>query len=317
MKILISGAAGFIGYHLAKQLCQNRKFNVLGIDSINGYYSKKLKKKRISLLKKNKNFFFKNINLTKTKSSELIISKFKPDIIYHLAGQPGVLYSLKNPESYYKNNILATKNLVQIAKKLNIKKFVFASSSSVYGDQKKFPIKENFKLKPKNPYAITKLKSEKIIEKKFLKTEIQFIIFRFFTVYGPFGRPDMFIHKFLNSVKENKKIYLYNNGLNYRDFTYVNDVSKILKICLIKKLNRKIINISRCRPIRTDKLVKYILKLLKIRKVNIVKIPPIKGEILKTHGSNKRLRSFFGDIKFTELRAGLKNTIKNYKSTGF
>ena len=317
MNILISGAAGFIGYHLTKKICENKKFNVLGIDSINGYYSKKLKKKRVSLLKKNKNFFFKNVNLTKKKSSELIISKFKPDIIYHLAGQPGVLYSLKNPESYYKNNILATKNLVQIAKELNIKKFVFASSSSVYGDQKKFPIKENFKLKPKNPYAITKLKSEKIIEKKFLKTEIQFIIFRFFTVYGPFGRPDMFIHKFLKSVKEKKKIYLYNNGLNYRDFTYVNDVSKILKTCLIKNLNRKIINISSCMPIRTDKLVKYILNLLKIRKVNIVKIPPIKGEILKTHGSNKRLRSFFGDIKFTELKAGLKNTIKNYKSTGF
>ena len=304
MKILISGAAGFIGYHLAKQLCQTKKFNVLGIDSINGYYSKKLKKKRISLLKKNKNFFFKNTNLTNKKNSELQIYKFKPDIIYHVAGQPGVLYSFKNPQSYYKNNVLATENLVQIAKELNIKKFIFASSSSVYGDQKRFPIKENFKLKPKNPYAITKLKSEKIIKKKFFKTEIEFIIFRFFTVYGPFGRPDMFIHKFLNSIKEKRKIYLHNNGLNYRDFTHVNDVSKILKICLTKNLSGKIINISRCNPIRTDKLVEYILKFLNIRRVNLVKIPPVKGEMLKTHGSNKKLRLFFGNIKFTEIRAG-------------
>ena len=317
MNILISGAAGFIGYHLAKQICQNRKFNVLGIDSINGYYSKKLKKKRISLLKKNKNFLFKNTNLTNKKSSKLTINKFKPDIIYHLAGQPGVLYSFKNPQSYYKNNVLATENLVQIAKELNIIKFIFASSSSVYGDQKKFPIKENFKLKPKNPYAITKLRSEKIVEKKFLKTQIQFVIFRFFTVYGPFGRPDMFIHKFLNSIKEKKKIYLYNNGLNYRDFTYVKDVSKILKICLNKDLNGKIINISRCSPIRTDMLVKYILKFLKIRKVKIIKIPSVRGEMLKTHGCNKKLRSIFGNIKFTEIRVGLKNTIKNFKSTGF
>ena len=317
MKILISGAAGFIGYHLAKQLCQIKKFNVLGIDSINGYYSKKLKKKRVSLLNKNKNFFFRNINLNNKKSSKLQINKFKPDIIYHLAGQPGVLYSFKNPQSYYKNNVLATKNLVKIAKELNIKKFVFASSSSVYGDQKKFPIKENFKLNPKNPYAITKLKSEKIIKKKFIKTKIEFIIFRFFTVYGPFGRPDMFIHKFLNSIKKKNKIYLHNNGLNYRDFTYVNDVSKILKICLTKKLNGKIINISRCNPVRTDKLVEYILKLLKVKKANVVKIPPVKGEMLKTHGSNKKLHLFFGNIKFTEIKTGLKNTIRNFKSTGF
>ena len=245
-----------------------------------------------------------------------IISDFKPEVIFHLAGQPGVLYSFKNPRSYYSNNIEATKSIVKIAKKFKVKKFIYASSSSVYGDQKHFPIKENFKLNPKNPYAITKIKSELII-KKILKTNVQFMIFRFFTVYGPFGRPDMFIHKFLNNIKKNKTINLYNNGLNYRDFTYVGDVAKILNLCTKKNLTGKVINISRCSPIRTDKLAQLLSGFFFKKKVNIKKIPPVRGEMLRTHGSNKKLLKYFGNIKFTEIKTGLKNTIRNFKSTGF
>ena len=316
MKILISGAAGFIGYHLAKQLCQNRKFNVLGIDSINGYYSKKLKKKKISLLKKNKNFFFKNINLTKKKSSELIISKFKPDIIYHLAGQPGVLYSLKNPESYYKNNILATKNLVQIAKKLNIKKFVFASSSSVYGDQKKFPIKESFIKKPKNYYAKTKLICEEMIKKTFLFSNTKFLIFRFFTIYGPYGRPDMFIHKLLDCIKLGKKISLHNKGQNFRDFTYIDDVVKIFMHAIKNNIKSNILNICRSKPIKTITLVNLIEKIYK-KSSNKNLTGFIRGEMLKTHGSNNLLKKNIKNLKFTDVQNGLKKTILIYKRFGY
>ena len=148
MKYLITGSSGFIGFHLAMRLLKNKKNFVYGIDSLNNYYSVILKKKRTKLLKKNKNFFFKKLNLCNFTNLNNYILEVKPDIVFHLAGQPGVLYSFKNPNSYLLNNILATKNIINVLKNVKVKKFIFTSSSSVYGDQKKFPIKENYNLKP-------------------------------------------------------------------------------------------------------------------------------------------------------------------------
>ena len=150
MKILVTGAAGFIGFHLIKKLTKNKKNNIYGIDSINGYYSKKIKNLRIKLLSKNKKFIFYKLDLQNRKKLDFIFKKYRPEAVVHLAGQPGVLYSFKNPKSYKLNNINATKVLSDISKKYKIKKFIFGSSSSVYGDQKKFPIKEGFKKNPKN-----------------------------------------------------------------------------------------------------------------------------------------------------------------------
>ncbi len=313
-KILITGSSGFIGFHLSKFFLIKNK--VLGVDNHNSYYSKKIKLKRLTFLKKNRNFFFKKINLRNEKKLDQVFKSFKPEYVFHIAGQPGVLYSFKNPKSYKDNNIKATKVLCKISKKYKIKKFIFASSSSVYGDQKKFPIKETFKTYPKNPYAKTKLKSEKIVSKTFSKTKIKFIIFRFFTVYGPFGRPDMFIHKFLNALKNNKKINLHNNGKNFRDFTYIDDVIKILKDSLKKNINGKILNICRSSPVLTLKLVDIILKNYKSKKIKLKKTKFVKGEMLKTHGSNANLKKFFGKIKFTDIEKGIKETIRNYKLSG-
>ena len=204
MKIVITGSAGFIGFHLSKKLLQDKKNTIIGIDSINSYYSTKVKKRRLALLNKNKNFKFIKANLIKKKKIENIFKKFKPTIVLHIAGQPGVLYSFKNPNSYKINNVNATKTICALSKKFSVKKFIFASSSSVYGDQKKFPIKESFIKKPKNYYAKTKLICEEIIKKTFLFSNTNFLIFRFFTIYGPYGRPDMFIHKLLNCIKLEK-----------------------------------------------------------------------------------------------------------------
>ena len=144
MKIVITGSAGFIGFHLSKKLLQDKKNTIIGIDSINSYYSTQVKKRRLALLNKNKNFKFIKANLIKKKKIENIFKKFKPTIVLHIAGQPGVLYSFKNPNSYKINNVNATKTICALSKKFSVKKFIFASSSSVYGDQKKFPIKESF-----------------------------------------------------------------------------------------------------------------------------------------------------------------------------
>ena len=151
-----------------------------------------------------------------------------PDCVLHLASQPGIMYSFKNPSTYISNNILATKNLISISKSYKVKKFYFTSSSSVYGNKKKFPIKENSKLKPINLYAKTKKKCEVMLIKSFKKTNTDLKIFRPFTVYGTYARPDMIFLTYLKKSIENKSFYLFNNGNYMRDFTYVEDVAKIL-----------------------------------------------------------------------------------------
>jgi len=315
MKIIVTGAAGFIGFHLCKNLLKNKKITVIGIDNINSYYSKSIKKKRILLLKKN-NFIFKKIDLINKKKLDLVIKKFNPETIYHLAGQPGVLYSFKNPNSYKINNITATKVLCKISKKYKIKNFIFGSSSSVYGDHKKFPIKENFKKKPKNYYAITKYKCEKIVEKNFKLSPVNYKIFRFFTVYGPYGRPDMFIHKFLNALKKNKQINIHNKGKNLRDFTYIDDVVKILANFSIISNKIKILNIARSKPVKNIDLINEIKKIYRQKKENFNFIKTVKGEMLKTHGCNKKLINNFKKFKFTKLNEGLVKTIKIFKKYG-
>lgn len=310
MRILVTGSSGFIGFHLINKL--TKKNIVLGIDNHNQYYSQKLKKDRLKILKKNKKFFFKKVNLIHKKKLNDIFKKFKPQIVIHLAGQPGVLYSLKNPKSYYVNNVLATKSLCEICLRYNIDRFIFGSSSSVYGEQKKFPIKETYNTNPKNPYAKTKLKSEEIVKKVF-KNKIDFIIFRFFTVYGPFGRPDMFIHKLLNSIEKKKIIHLYNAGLNYRDFTFIEDIVKIISDTINKKLKFNLYNICRSKPILTNNLVSLIKEKFKSKNIRFKKVSFVKGEMLKTHGSNQRLKKDYNNLKFTDIKIGLNKTINHFK----
>ena len=318
MKYLITGSSGFIGYHLARKILENKNNTVLGIDSHNNYYSTQLKKKRLSLLKEKKNFFFYRISLINKIKLSKIITKYDPDLVYHLAGQPGVLYSFTNPKSYLENNVQATKALCEICLKCNVKKFIFASSSSVYGDQKKFPILEKFETKPKNYYAITKMQCEKIVAKTFSNSKTNFIIFRFFSVYGPLGRPDMFIHKYLNSLKKNKEVFLHNYGKNFRDFTFIDDVVEILKKSAQHAIGPLILNICRSKPIQTLKLVSLINRIYKKKEnMNIILKGNVKGEMLKTHGCNKKLKQFFKSFKFTNLETGLRKTIYSFKKYGF
>lgn len=313
MKILVTGAAGFIGFHLCNRLLKDKKNIVLGIDNYNNYYSRKIKRKRISLIEKNKNFIFKKVDLTNRKKLSIEIKKFHPEVVYHLAGQPGVLYSFKNPKSYKINNVTATKTLCDICSKYSIKNFIYGSSSSVYGDQKKFPIKENFKLKPKNFYALTKYECEKIVINFFKKSITNYKIYRFFTVYGPFGRPDMFIHKSLNSILKKKTINIHNYGKNYRDFTYVEDVVKILSKHYMIKSKQVIFNIARSQPIQTLKLLSIIEKIFNKKIANVNYIGNVKGEMLKTHGCNKQLIKSIRLFKFTSINTGLSKTISIFK----
>ena len=294
MNILITGCAGFIGFHLSEFLSKKyKKSKIIGFDNINNFYSPILKKMRIKELKKNKNFYFKKMDLENKKKLENIFKKNKIKIVIHLAAQAGVRDSLKMPNSYFKSNFIGFMNIVAASNKNMVKKFIFASSSSVYGDKKKFPLKENMNISPKNIYAATKKINEDIANDLSKISNMKMIGLRFFTVYGKFGRPDMFIFKFLNSLLNNKKFYLFNKGNHYRDYTHIDDVVNIIINLIKKKINRKfqIFNICSNNPIDLNKLVKFISNFLNI-KPKIIKKKRNSIEVLKTHGDNKKILSF-------------------------
>ncbi len=234
MKILVTGAAGFIGFHISNYLLK-KKINVIGIDNLDDYYSINLKKNRLSLLKKNKNFKFIKIDISSNRLKK-VLKKYHFDIVVHLAAQAGVRYSLINPKKYIHSNIKGFGNLFESINTKNLKKVIYASSSSVYGDTKNFPTKENQKTNPKNIYGFSKVINEQMSEYYFNLLKVPFIGLRFFTIYGEWGRPDMFILKTLIGNEKKKIFYLNNNGNHLRDFTSIKDVLKICDKIIKKKI---------------------------------------------------------------------------------
>jgi len=236
MNILITGVAGFIGYHLAVKIMNKSKSEVFGIDNVNNYYDTKLKLDRLSLLKKNKNFNFKKIDINNFEKLNNFIKSKKIKIIINLAAQAGVRHSIKNPKDYFQSNILGFFNILEVSRLNNVKHLIFASTSSVYGDSKKFPLKENYPTDtPLTFYAASK-KTNEVMAYSFSNIYgIQAIGLRFFTVYGPYGRPDMAMYKFANAIKNKNKLNLFNSGNHYRDFTFIDDVIDYISKLIIKK----------------------------------------------------------------------------------
>ena len=229
-KILVTGCAGFIGSHVCEKLLKNNYY-IIGIDIINDYYCIKQKEKNIEILKKYNNFIF----LKEDICSTYCITKYKPDKIIHLASMAGVRYSLKNPLIYCDTNIKGFLHILEESKKNDVKHILFASSSSVYGLNTKVPFNENDEITLCNsPYACSKLSME-IFSKTYSRLfNIKISGFRFFTVYGPRGRPDMAPYKFLKSIIQGKTFEKYGDGTSSRDYTYINDIVKGITNCLEK-----------------------------------------------------------------------------------
>ena len=309
MKILITGSAGFIGFHLSmKLLSENHK--IIGLDDLNSYYNTNYKKKRLSILKKFKNFSFLKEDLSKEKN---LYEKIKNiDVIFHLAAQPGVRYSIINPKVYIKNNINSFINILEFARNQNVKKLFYASSSSVYGNTNKFPTKENNKLNPLSIYASTKVHNEEYAKQYTNHYGLKTIGLRFFTVYGELGRPDMFLYKYLGSLKKKQKFNLNFNGNYKRDITYIKDAVEIMNILLKKKLksNYNIFNICSSKPVSLNKVISILDNFIKRPKI----IYKNKNNLdsLKTYGDNRLVKKITGFKKFTLLKTGLQNTVKNY-----
>jgi len=308
MNILVTGCAGFIGYSFTHKILLNKKFKIFGIDNLNTYYSLKLKNERLKRLKKHKNFKFYKVDLNQKKKLISFFNKYKIDVVFHFAAQAGVWYVFSHPEKFIESNILGFHNLIDVSKHYNIKKFFYASSSSVYGDDNKFPVNENSKLVPKNIYGLSKKMNEEYININSNKST-KYIGLRFFTVFGEWGRPDMLILKFLKSTQDKKVFYLNNNGKHWRDFTYIDDVVKNLELLLIKNFKENtIINICSNRPIYIRNLISYLCK--KTNFFNIKNMKQNKIEAIKTHGENKKLKNITKFKKFSDFYKCVDKTIK-------
>ncbi len=308
--ILVTGAAGFIGFNISNFLL-NKNFRVFGIDNYDNYYSTKIKYIRIKILNKNKNFFFKKIDITNKKKLDFFFKKKKFDFVIHLAAQAGVRYSLINPQKYIDVNIIGFLNIIEQIKINNIKNFIYASSSSVYGDSKKFPLNEKHSLKPKNIYGMSKKLNEQIAKIYSQEFKINCIGLRFFTVFGEWGRPDMFMLKLFKSHIKNSYFYLNNYGNHLRDFTYIEDVVKVIGKLMNKKFNKhEVFNICSNNPINIYDIVK---EFQKKNKLSVKLVEMHKADILKTHGDNAKLKKFGLKIQYTPFYKAFFKTFEWYK----
>lgn len=313
MKILITGTCGFIGFNLCKKILETTKYKIIGIDSLNNYYSIKLKRKRLSILKKYPNFQFNKININNYTALKKIFTKNQFNIIYHLAAQAGVRYSVINPEEFINSNINGFSNILNLTKDFQKKtKIFYASSSSVYGENKKFPIKEYYELRPKNIYGLTKKFNEEMAEIYSKSYNLKLSGLRFFTVFGEWGRPDMFIMKYLNAFFSKNRFYLNNRGEHHRDFTYINDVVSImLKLSKKNITGHEVFNICTNNPVHLKKIINFYKK-NKI-KPKIVLRGLQSSDIIKTHGDNNLILKKIKNVKFTQTEIALKNTLSWYK----
>ncbi|MEN3042392.1 MAG: NAD-dependent epimerase/dehydratase family protein [Fervidobacterium sp.] len=317
--VIVTGSAGFIGFHLSFKLLE-KGYEVIGIDNMNNYYDPKLKKDRNSLLSKFPNYHFYLLDLKDKDSTIALFKKFNPDYVIHLAAQAGVRYSFENTDAYIESNIIVFHNILEACKICPPKHLLFASSSSVYGNTYKLPFSiQDCADKPLSIYAATK-RSNELFAYVYSKTYgIPTTGLRFFTVYGPWGRPDMSYFKFTKLILEDKEIELYKNGCVKRDFTYIDDIIQSLIIILetppfFEKEDEKyrIYNIGNKNPVDIEKIVEILENIIGKRAKKIYKPLP-KGDALVTCAETIELERDYNFKPNTPLEKGLENFYKWYK----
>lgn len=317
---LITGAAGFIGYYVSKRLLDEGN-QVVGIDNLNDYYDVNLKEVRLSLLSMHDNFEFHKSDISNKEALKNIFESNKFDYVVHLAAQAGVRYSIDNPDVYIQSNIIGTHNILEMCRHYPVKHLIYASSSSVYGANKKVPFEEtDFVDHPVSLYAATKKSNELMAHTYSHLYNIPATGLRFFTVYGPMGRPDMAYFGFTDKYFNGEALKIFNNGDfendMYRDFTYIDDIVegiiKVLKMPPkdIKPMHR-VLNIGNNSP---EKLMTFIRTLEGClsnslnKKIEFKKaFEPIKpGDVHKTYASTKELETLVGFKPKTSIKEGLQ-----------
>ncbi|MCX7994531.1 MAG: SDR family NAD(P)-dependent oxidoreductase [candidate division WOR-3 bacterium] len=309
-KILLTGAAGFIGYKTAELLLK-KGYYVYGIDNLNDYYDVRLKEWRLAQLKKYDNFDFDRIDIEDYPALKKIFARIKKfDVTINLAARAGVRYSIKNPVVYMTTNALGTLNLLELMKEYDVKKMVLASTSSLYAGQQ-MPFKEDLPVNtPISPYAASKKAAETIAYTYHYLYGIDIIILRYFTVYGPAGRPDMSVFRFIRWIDDNKELILFGDGTQTRDFTYVDDIAEgTVKALDIK--GYEIINLGNSTPHSLNELIGLIEKTLN-KKARVVKKPFSDVDLKATWADIKKARLMLGWKPVINLEEGIKMTIDWY-----
>ena len=301
--ILVTGCAGFIGFHLSERL----QSPVTGVDCFTDNYPRELKEANLSVLKKNKNFSFLEKDISNLQPSDI----HSPSLIFHLAALPGVRPSWRDFPDYVHNNITATQNLLELARKADVQRFIYASSSSVYGNSLTYPVTESSPANPISPYGLTKLVGEQLCSIYAKTYGLSVCMPRFFTVYGPRQRPDMGIFKFFNAALNHQEIQIYGDGSQQRDFTFVSDIVDGLLLVADSKIKGPV-NLGSGSPVSISHLLEKIGEISGVP-LKTTHTEMQKGDVEKTFADISLARSLGFNPK-TSLESGLRLQLEWMKS---
>ena len=317
VSILVTGIAGFIGSHVARVLLE-RGEQIIGIDNFSDYYDVNLKKNRLKVLENFDNFTFHNVDISNIVSVENIYKKYDFNKVCHLAAQAGVRYSLEAPMEYINTNIVGHTNILECCRNYNVKNIVYASSSSVYGGNTKVPFSVKDRVdNPVSLYAATKRADELISYTYHHLYDLNTIGLRFFTVYGPWGRPDMATWIFTKKIINKEPIDVYNNGNMERDFTYIDDIVTGT-ISVLDSINKeglklsKVYNIGNNKPENLLSFISVIENYLNIKAIKIFK-PMQPGDVMKTYADISDIKNDFNFLPTTSIKEGIPKFIDWYK----
>jgi UDP-glucuronate 4-epimerase len=313
MKVFVTGAAGFVGYHLSKRLAETGRCEVLGVDNLNDYYPVALKRARLAELAKLEKFRFVQAELADAEAVSGLHQSFRPDYVAHLGAQAGVRYSIEQPAAYVRSNITGFLNVLEACRALPPKHVVFASSSSVYGLGARVPFSEDQAAdRPVSFYGATKRANELMAHSYAHIHALNLTAVRFFTVYGPWGRPDMTPVIFAKAICEGAPLRLFNDGKNLRDFTHVDDiVDGLLKLLLhppaggLPAPPYRVFNLGHHRPVEMRLFVEMLESVLG-KKASIELLPPQPGDMVETCADLTRVQAAIGYAPKVALEDGLR-----------
>lgn len=318
--ILVTGSAGFIGFHMARKLLEGGH-KVIGLDAMTDYYDISLKEKRHAILEERENFTPIIARLEDGETLDRLFRTHRPEIVIHLAAQAGVRYSIDAPESYVASNIEGSFRLLEAIRAHPVRHLLFASTSSVYGANEKMPFEESDKADHQlSFYGATKKACEAMAHSYSHLYDIPTTMFRFFTVYGPWGRPDMALFKFTDAMLKGEPIDVYNHGKLSRDFTYIDDIISPLELLMEKPpsigdespaARFRVVNLGNSAP---TKLLDFISALEEVlaRKARMNMLPMQSGDVFHSFADTARLRELTGYEARTDLKSGIRNFVDWY-----
>jgi UDP-glucuronate 4-epimerase len=319
MKVLVTGAAGFIGFHVCQRLASSHRCEVLGVDNLNDYASRELKRQRLVQLEPLESFRFIQADFADVTTFGGIHEHFRPDYVAHLGAQTGVRYSLENPGAYVHSNLDGFASVLEAVRRRPPKHVVFASSSSVYGANARVPFREcDDAGPPLSFYAATKKANEAMAYSYAHTHGLNLTGLRFFTVYGPWGRPDMTPILFARAICEGQPVRLYNHGRYQRDFTYIDDiVDGVLRVLLSPSAEKsvpawRIFNIGHNRPVEMVHFVRMLESLLR-RTAQLELLPPLATEMPATCADLTRIHAAVGYEPKITLEEGLPRFVEWFK----